>query len=145
MATNSINSLIGKGIRYPFTKSIKGGVELNEGVERINQALFLLLSTPKGSRIMQPEWGCSIDKYKFDPFDDVLLDKLEYALTEDVKKWEPRIIVKDISFLADEDAKDSHILYIRLSYNIINTDIEGNYVYPFRVGTTVTVKSRSYN
>ena len=61
-----VKGLLGKGLRFPFTVNSKGGVLYNEWIDRINQSLFILFETPKGSRLMQPEWGSDIEKYRFD-------------------------------------------------------------------------------
>lgn len=139
-----VGDLIGRGIRYPFTPNSHGGVLINEWIERINQSLFIILSTPKGTRLMQPTFGSDINMYKFEPFDDILLDKIEQTIFDDVRTWEPRINLDSIEFKADPEDKDNHILYIKLSYHLINTDVIGNYVYPFRVGTHETIHESIY-
>jgi phage baseplate assembly protein W len=111
---------------------------MNDGIERINQSLSILFDTEKGSRMMQPEYGSDIQKYRFDPFDEILIDKLDVAIKESIRLWEPRIILDHIDYKTSSQDIDSHILYIQLRYHIINTDVEGNFVYPYRLGTQDT-------
>lgn len=133
-------SLLGKGLRYPFTVNRYNGVMINEEIDRINQSLFILFETEKGSRMMQPQYGSDLEKYRFDPFDEILVDRLDYAIRDCVDKWEPRIILDDIEFKTTPRDKDASTLYISIDYHIRNTDIQGNYVYPFRTGTTPTLR-----
>lgn len=137
-------SLVGKGPSFPYNLSSIGGLSYSEGIERINQSLYLIFSTQKGSRLMMPEFGSDIVKYRFDPLDAVLMEKLRYTITSDIKRWEPRISLNSIEFLADDTAIDNSILYISISYNIINTQITANYVYPYQLGTYDTLNI-SYN
>lgn len=138
------NSLLGRGPSFPYNRSSSGGLKYTEDIERINQSLFLIFETPKGSRLMMPEFGSDIHKYRFDPLDRVLMERLRYTITEDIKRWEPRISLTSIEFLADNQAIDNSILYISISYNIINSAVSANYVYPYKLETYSTVDI-SYN
>lgn len=137
-------SLLGKGISFPMNKSISNGLSYSEDVKRINQSLFLIFETPKGSRLMLPEFGSDIHKYRFDPLDSVLLERLRYTITEDVRRWEPRVTLTSVEFLTDNIYVDNSILYISLSYRIINTSVEANYVYPYKLSSYDSLEI-SYN
>ena len=139
-----VPNLIGKGVKYPFVPNKSKGVSKNEWIDRINQSLSIIFSTSKGTRLMNPEFGSDIEKYRFDPFDNILLDKLEVAIEKDIELWEPRIVLDNIEFNVDSSDIDNHILYISIYYHIINSDVEGNYVYPYRLGTTPTYVNRNY-
>lgn len=144
MPTQYVNNLLGKGPKFPFTTSTSNGVSYNESIERINQSLFLIFETPKGRRLMMPEFGSDIHKYRFDPLDAVLMEKLRYTITEDVKKWEPRIRLTSVEFLSDTNDIDNSILYVSITYKLINTPVTANYVYPYRRETydTETISYR---
>lgn len=138
MAVNS-RSLLGRGPAFPFSRSETGGLSYKEDIERINQSLFILFETPKGDRLMMPEFGSDLSKYRFDPLDKVLMERIRYTITEDIRRWEPRISLTSIEFLADQNAIDNSTLYISISYRIINTDVIANYVYPYKLSTYDTL------
>lgn len=138
MAVNS-RSLLGRGPAFPFSRSENGGLSYKEDIERINQSLFILFETPKGDRLMMPEFGSDLRKYRFDPLDKVLMERIRYTITEDIRRWEPRISLTSIEFLADQTAIDNSTLYISISYRIINTDVIANYVYPYKLSTYDTL------
>lgn len=138
MAANT-RSLLGRGPSFPYRKSEYGGLSYTEDIERINQSLFIIFETPKGSRLMMPEFGSDLRKYRFDPLDRVLMERIRYTITEDIKRWEPRISLTSIEFLADDNAIDNSTLYISISYRIINTTVEANYVYPYKRETYDTL------
>lgn len=126
-------SLIGTGPSFPYNVSNSGGLEYISEIDKINQGLFILFETPIGARLMLPEFGSSINKYRFDPIDSILLEKLRYAITEDIKKWEPRISLTSIEFLADSTAIDNSTVYISITYKVISTNVSANYVYPYKL------------
>lgn len=127
----SVDTLIGKGIKFPLEPTESGGVAYSESIERINQSLFIIFETPKGSRLMMPDFGSNLYLYKFEPLDDILIEKLRNTITEDIRRWEPRINLLDIKFMDNDVARDNNILYVYITYKIINTNVIGNYVYPF--------------
>lgn len=130
--TETTAKLVGKGMRFPFEPSRSKGVARSDSIDRINQSLFIIFETHKGSRLMMPDFGSDLHKYRFDPFDEILIERIRETITEDVRKWEPRIIVQNIKFLDTAEARDNQILYISINYLIVNTHVRGNYVYPFR-------------
>lgn len=133
-------SLLGRGPSFPLNKSDRGGLSLTEDIKRINQSLFLIFETPKGSRLMMPEFGSDIHKYKFDPLDEILMERIRYTITEDVKRWEPRIALTSVEFLSDSAAIDNNILYVSINYKLINSDVSANYVYPYKMQTYDTLE-----
>lgn len=128
------NTLIGKGIKFRFNTDYKGGLELEESIARINQSLWILFDTRKGSKILQPDFGSSIHELRFDPLDAILLDQLEYHIRNDISAWEKRIEVISIDFQDSEELRENNTLIITINYKIINTNVEGNFVYPFQYG-----------
>lgn len=126
-------SLIGTGPSFPYNVSESGGLMYVTDVDKIDQSLFILFETPIGSRLMLPNFGSNINKYRFDPLDAVLLEKLRYVITDDIKKWEPRISLVSIEFLTDSKLIDNSILYISITYTVISTNVTHNYVYPYKL------------
>lgn len=139
-----VQSLIGKGPRFPMVPNNIKGVSMNEYLDRINQSLLILLSTNKGTRLMNPGWGSDLEKFRFDPLDNVLLDKIEYSIRESIRLWEPRITVTNLEFNLDSMNIDNNILYISIYYKLINTDVASNFVYPYRLGTQDTYYTETY-
>lgn len=133
-------NLLGRGPSFPMNQSTTGGVKYSEDIDRINHSLFMIFETPKGSRLMLPDFGSDIHKYKFDPLDAVLLERLRYTITEDVRKWEPRIDLTSVEFLTDSNYVDAGILYVSVNYRLINTPVEANYIYPYKLSTYDTVE-----
>lgn len=116
-------SILGTGV----TLGLDGYVS---DVDLINQSLYLLFKTEKGTRMYNPEFGSSIHELRWEPLDSVLIESLRYRIAEDIRKWEPRVTVEDIEFL--ETYVDDNVLYISITYKIIKSNSIGNYVFPYR-------------
>ena len=65
--------IIGKGWRFPLGVDGRGGVALSEGDQDIEEAIAIILNTPKGLRLMRPEFGCRIHDLLFAPLNAATL------------------------------------------------------------------------
>lgn len=120
--------IIGSGIQYPDPFDTgTGGVNVSTGENRINQSISLILSTPTGTRMFNPLFGSNLDKALFDNLVDTAV--LKYYINEALGMWEKRINVTTIQ--VSQDTVDGHLYYVTIFYNIVGTNVAGNYVYPF--------------
>ena len=127
-----IKSLIGKGTDLPFYYD-ENGVKQNEGVKLINDSIQMILSTCKGSRLFEPEFGSNLCRLVFEPLDDILFSKLKVETVTALQQWEKRIVITDVNVSKDDtNAINNNYVYIQINYKLRNTNVEGNYVYPFK-------------
>jgi uncharacterized protein len=130
---NSINELIGFGAYAPMNKlrDLQGheDIAMAVGFAKINSDIFMSLSTPLGTRFMNPGFGSKLYSLLFEPYDQILLDSIRMytveALVKDVHK------IKLITVSTDDSQKEYNLLYVSISYQIINTPTVGNFTYPF--------------
>lgn len=121
--------IIGTGLQVPNTwDKYKLRTNYNSGVERINQSIKHILGTRVGERFFLPEFGSRLEELVFEPNDYILKDQLELYTNEALTKWEPRITVDRIDA---EVEKGNNTVPIKIYYTLINSNITGNYVYPF--------------
>ena len=129
----SINDLIGYGAYSPMNqlRDFAGHIDvaMAVGFAKINSDIFMSLSTPLGTRFMNPGFGSKLYSLLFEPYDQILLDSIRIytieALTKDVHK------IKLINVTTDDTQKEYNLLYISVSYQVINTPTVNNFVYPF--------------
>jgi phage baseplate assembly protein W len=93
-----------------------GGLAMTEGDESVRQALFLLLSTTPGERVMRPGYGSHLHRLVFAPNDDTTAGLAIHYVRQALRRWEPRVEVIDIDAAADLDAPWR--LIIRLDYRV---------------------------
>ena len=133
MDQQNFNSILGTGWKFPpeFNREA-GTVELVSAVEDINESLNILLSTSLGERVMQPQYGCDLQNYIFDPLNASVIGYIRDLVTNSILFYEPRIIADKI----DVTAADSFDLIegrftISVEYTISGTNSKFNYVYDY--------------
>ncbi|NUT32202.1 MAG: GPW/gp25 family protein [Hamadaea sp.] len=93
-----------------------GAVAMTDGDETVRQALFLLLSTTPGERVMRPGYGSRLHRLVFAPNDDTTAGLAIHYVEQALARWEPRVEVLDVDAAADPDAPWR--LLIRLDYRV---------------------------
>lgn len=127
--TDYQQEIIGRGLKYPSCfDSPSGSTQTNGGFDRINQSIFHILSTPVGTRFFLPEFGSMLYTLIFEQNDVVFKDLSVYYTKQALGKWEPRINNLDVNPVVE---KYKNHVPIHIRYRLINTNVVGNYVYPF--------------
>lgn len=125
----SDHQFIGTGWGFPPTfRKADNKLEMASGKKDIEQSLEILLSTHVGERIMQPKYGCNLDRLIFEPLDSTLVTYVKELIETAILYFEPRILVNDISI---EPIHKEGKLEINIDYTIAVTNSRFNYVYPF--------------
>jgi phage baseplate assembly protein W len=122
--------LIGKGWKFPIKVNAKGGLSYSEGPERIQDAIWIVLSTSLGERLMRPDFGAGVHEYVFQSNSDVMRTLLKSAVNEALLKWEPRIELTNVS--VQEGDQPSQVR-VSIDYRIRTTNELFNLVYPLYV------------
>jgi len=119
--------LIGQGWKFPIMVNAKGQLDYSFGPERIQDAIWIVLSTSIGERLMLPDFGAGIHDYVFQSNSDVVRTQLRSAISEALLKWEPRIDLLDV--IVQEGTQASQVL-ISIDYRLRSTNELFNLVYP---------------
>ena len=122
------NSLLGTGWGFPPAFSRESGVHMASDEEDIRQSLKILLSTEVGERVMQPKYGCNMNRLVFEPLDTSLQTYMKHLINTAILYFEPRIILNNVQL---EAVVNEGRIDINLDYTIATTNTRHNYVYPF--------------
>ena len=90
---------LGTGWSFPPTFSrggMESGIDMVAGKEDIDQSLEILLSTSLGERILQPNYGCNLRDYQFEPLSATLIGQINDLITNAILYYEPRINLENI-------------------------------------------------
>lgn len=132
-----ILAMMGSGIAYPFEFSpgIKGisGIDATKGKDKINQSIFLILSTRPGERFFNPQFGSRLPLLIFEQVDEAFKVELELETRGALERWEPRIRIVACYIVEDEFFYANSQIGISIEYVLRNSNIKGNYVYPFQL------------
>jgi phage baseplate assembly protein W len=120
---------LGRGWKFPVGVDSKGKIEMSEYEQDVKEAIWIILSTAKGERVMRPDFGCGIHDFVFASINTATIGLIESAVREALILWEPRIELKDVS-VSMEQASEGQLL-VNVSYRVRSTNNEFNLVYPF--------------
>lgn len=103
-------------IQFPFRTSEKGDfVRLTQtNKQAIKSNIFHLLTTPKGSRYMKPEFGTNLLKYIFQQNDGITQEEVQQEVSEVLKKYFPDLRVKSLTVTPSEE--NEYLAVVRLDY-----------------------------
>ncbi len=118
------------GVGWAFPLAVERGRIAFARQERdVEQAIIIILLTPKGQRVMRPEFGCKIHDLVFSPNDATAAGLAAYYVRDALAMWEPRIRVEDVT--AEPDPDDLGRLLITIQYQIRSTYDRRTLVFPF--------------
>jgi phage baseplate assembly protein W len=129
MIDDKKNSFLGTGWAFPpsFSKGPQSVVMASDG-DDIRQSLEILLTTSVGERFLQPEYGCDLRRYLFEPLDEGLVAYIRDLVGNAILYHEPRIHLTNLTLTPDSD---EGMLLIELEYVIRSTNSRQNFVFPF--------------
>jgi Bacteriophage baseplate protein W len=127
--TRPATDFLGSGWAFPVQTDDSGGIALSSRERDIAEAIRIILLTPKGERVMRPEFGCQIHTLIFAPNDATTAGLASYYVSEALAMWEPRIRVLEIVPRIESSTPER--LDIEIEYEIKATHDRRSLVFPF--------------
>lgn len=103
------------GIKYPFTLENDDELYIDLNMTReesLKSRLLHVIFTPKGQRLRNPDFGTDLIKYIHEPSDETTFERLRTDITQQVYKYVPDVVFKDISIYSDEKSDNGKIVII---------------------------------
>ena len=122
---------LGAGWKFPLQVNPGGGIARARYEQRVEESIYLILSTAKGERVMLRDFGCGIHDRVFAPNDSVALSTVVSEVRDALVRFEARIDVLDVT--AESAADEQNLLLIRIDYRIRANQARGNLTYPFYI------------
>src|SRR5215813_11334728 len=120
---------LGRGLRFPVSVNLNGGVSSSQLEESVRQSIFIILGTAPGERIQRPTFGCQIHDLMFAPNNDLTAARAEVYCEEAIYKFEPRI--DKVTCRAWPNPDEPNRLDVRIEYVIAGKNDKRNLVFPF--------------
>ena len=124
-------AFLGVGWKFPLQVTPGGAIARSQYEQRVEESIYLILSTAKGERVMLSDFGCGIHDLVFGINDARTRSAVVQQVREALTNYERRIDVLDIS--ADSSDDQPNLLLIRINYRIRANNAIGNLVYPFYI------------
>lgn len=129
--TQQQRNFLGIGWKFPIQVNAAGKIAQARHEQRIEEGIYLVLSTAKGERAMLPDFGCGIHDLVFEPNNPRTVARAVQNVRDALTRYEPRIDVLDVS--AQAAPEQENLLLIKVSYRIRANNAIGNLVYPFYI------------
>ncbi len=123
-------AFLGRGWKFPVAATLDHGkIAMSEYEQDIREALWIILSTAKGERVMRPDFGCGAHDLVFASMNRATLGLLETSVREALTLWERRVDLLKVE-ISTEDAANGRLM-ISIDYRVRETNNDFNLVYPF--------------
>jgi uncharacterized protein len=122
---------LGVGWKFPLQVTPQGTIAQARDEQRVEESLYLILSTAKGERMMLPDFGCGIHDLVFEPNNSMTRSLIVNKVRDALVRYEPRIDVLEVA--AETAPEQENLLLIRINYRIRANNAINNLVYPFYI------------
>ena len=120
---------LGAGWKFPIRVNARGGLSFSRNEQDIEEAVWIILSTAKGERVMEPAFGCGIHDYVFAPNTPATRGSIAYEIQKSLTEFERRIVVEDVRVESFPESENR--LLIHVDYRVRFNNAKRNLVYPF--------------
>ncbi|HWG95758.1 MAG TPA: GPW/gp25 family protein [Nitrospira sp.] len=126
-----MNDFIGTGFRFPIRINGRGGLSWSSGPERIQDSIWIIITTALGERVMRPRFGAGVSNFVLNSNSLVVRTQLSDAIKRALVEWEPRIELEAVR--VDEVSEQASQVLIGIDYRLRETNELFNMVYPLYV------------
>lgn len=124
-----LREFLGVGWKFPIRVNARGGLSFSRHEQDIEESIWIILSTAKGERVMEPEFGCGIHEYVFAPNNPGTRGSISYEVHKALAEFEPRIEVESVRVESFPEAANRLLIYV--DYRVRSNNVRRNMVYPF--------------
>ena len=122
------SDFLGRGWSFPVQPTATGQAAMSAEEQSIREAIWIILATSPGERVMRPDFGCGIHDLVFALNDADTAGSVQKKVRDALIRWEPRINVLGV----DVEVKGrGEVLLINIHYRVRTTNNFFNLVYPF--------------
>jgi phage baseplate assembly protein W len=119
MTTPDPASLYGRSVGFPPRVGADGRMVWSAGEQNVRESVCIILRTRPGERLMEPDFGCGLDRFLFEPNSLATLRLIQEEVKRSLSTWEPRIKLDDI--LVQVQPAEPRAVDVTIAYTLIAT------------------------
>ena len=123
------SDFVGKGWRFPIKVNARGRLDWSEGPQRVQDAVWLIIATALGERMMRPRFGAGVFEYVMQSNSPMTRTALATEIQHALAMWEPRIELEAVR--VEPVAGEPSQVLASIDYHLRTTNELFNMVYPF--------------
>src|SRR4029077_8670111 len=77
-----VKDFVGTGLRFPIKVNAHGSLATSDGPDRVQDAIWIILSTSPGERVMCPTFGAGVNDFVFQDNSAPIRAKLASAIKQ---------------------------------------------------------------
>ena len=98
----------------------------------IEQSIFNILTTRKGSLAGKPEFGCNLYAYLFEMIDHITINSMQTEIARCLKVYEPRIKVRSVDIYSQPEFNR---IILSINYNFTGVETSNYETYSITLKT----------
>lgn len=108
-------------LNMEFLKSWDNDVKKNVGLKAVKDSLLLIITTKKGTRPFDPNFGCDLNNALFENINPLTIDTLSKNIHESIRNYEPRVSKLNVEVTPQYD---DNAIIVSVSFSIIDNPDE---------------------
>lgn len=88
--------IVGRGWSFPPRLGDRNRISTVTDHTNVRQAIYVIINTIPGERVMRPDFGCEIHSLVFAPANEQTAATAERFVREALNRWEPRIVLENV-------------------------------------------------
>ncbi len=112
--------LYGRSLAFPPQVGANGQMMWSEGEQNVRESLTIILRTRPGERLMQPDFGCDLERYLFEPNTISTLRLIQDEVERAIARFEPRVRLDDVHVESRPD-QARVLVDITIAYTLVAT------------------------
>jgi phage baseplate assembly protein W len=131
----SLGLRLGTGVSFPMAPEEArrdGRVTWLSGPDLVRQSIILILDCDPGERVMRPTFGAGLRRHLMAPNTPGTRAEIARDVELALAQWEPRIEVREVSVVPDEDPA---VVWISVAYAHVRDGSPATLEVPFDLGT----------
>jgi len=121
----NINKIFASDLAFKPTVSNKGDLSIVTNRDAINQSIYSIIKTRRGSRVGNPTFGAGVESFLFEQLTQDTAESMGKSIVNQITLWEPRIKILSTDLKIFDAPQAGYELSIR--YMILQTFTEGNF------------------
>ncbi len=103
--------LLGRGWAFPVRPSPSSRLlGYTAAADKVRAAIWLILSTAPGERVMRPDFGAGLRQFLMQPNSVATRALIEREVRAALDRWEPRITVRAVTVSPSDDGDPAQVL-----------------------------------
>ena len=90
-------------LNLEFKRAWNNDIKKNTGIKAVKDYILLIITTAKGSRPFDPNFGCDLNRALFENINPLTVDTLSKNITESIRNYEPRVKRLDVDVTPQYD------------------------------------------